>query len=93
LPTVSEVEAIGSGEGLVDVNSWTQIEEFDYKSGEDFLNAPLISDFLMKGWLGSLAPDNQERVTQEIANLINEERHSAEFSLTVKATLITGKKG
>jgi len=49
------VEAIGSGEGLVDVNSWTQIEEFDYKSGEDFLNAPLISDFLMKGWLGSLA--------------------------------------
>ena len=93
LPTVSAVEQIGSREGLVNVNSWTQIEEFDYDSGEDFLNSPLISDFLMKDWLGSLATDKQERVTHEIANLINEERHNAEFPLTIKATLFTGKKG
>ena len=42
LPTVSAVEAIAGREGLDNVTSWTQVEEFDYESGEDFLNAPLI---------------------------------------------------
>jgi ubiquinone/menaquinone biosynthesis C-methylase UbiE len=92
LPTVSDLEEIAVGEGLRDVASWTQIEEFDYNSGEDFLKAPLISDFLMPGWLRSLSVDHESRVTQEITSLINEERHQAEFSLTVKATLLVGRK-
>ena len=92
LPTVSEVERVAAGEGLEDIASWTQIEEFDYESGEDFLRAPLISDFLMKGWLRSIPSDQQQRLTQEIAKLINEERHNAQFSLTVKATLLVGRK-
>ena len=93
LPTVSEIEQVVEREGLNDVKSWTQIEEFDFNSGEDFLNAPLIADFLMPGWLRLVPDDKQERVAQEVANLINEERHDAEFPLTVKATLLLGKKG
>jgi ubiquinone/menaquinone biosynthesis C-methylase UbiE len=92
LPTASDVEAIATREGLVDVAAWTQTEAFDFGSGEEFLNAPLISDFLMKGWMQAVPEEKQERVTQEIANLINEERHEAEFLLTVKATLLLGKK-
>ena len=33
-----------------------------------------------------------EPVIAEIARLINEERHEAEFALSVKATLVVGKK-
>jgi ubiquinone/menaquinone biosynthesis C-methylase UbiE len=92
LPTVSEVEEMGTREGLEGVASWTRIEEFDYDLGEDFLNAPLISEFLMKGWLQSIPEQVRTSVTLEIARLINEERHNAEFSLTVKATLVMGRK-
>jgi len=92
LPTVSEVEEVAGSEGLDGIRSWTEIEEFEYESGEDFLNSPLVSDFLMKGWLKSIPENWQARVEREILGLINEERHSAEFSLTVKATLVTGKK-
>lgn len=92
LPTVTEVEQLAAREGLEHLQSWTQIEEFDYASGEDFLNSPLVADFLLKGWLKSIPESWQARVEQEISGLINEERHSAEFSLTVKATLVSGQK-
>jgi hypothetical protein len=35
---------------------------------------------------------SQEHVVKEIGRLINEERHEAEFALTVKATLVMGRK-
>ena len=92
LPTVSDVEELAAREGLEDVLSWTRIEEFDYDSGEEFLNSPLISDFLMRGWLQSIPDDARDSVSEEIARLINDERHHAEFSLTVKATLVVGRK-
>jgi ubiquinone/menaquinone biosynthesis C-methylase UbiE len=92
LPTVSDVEGMAANEGLEEIQSLTRIEEFDYESGEDFLNSPLIADFLMGGWLQSLPEESKQRVSDEVARLINEERHNAEFSLTVKATLITGRK-
>ncbi|HEV7844533.1 MAG TPA: class I SAM-dependent methyltransferase [Pyrinomonadaceae bacterium] len=93
LPTVSAVEDIAEREGLDGVTSWTQIEEFDYESGEEFLNAPLITDFLLRAWLESL-PDEEMRmrVSQEIARIIDAERQDMDFSLTVKATLIIGRK-
>ena|SRR6266511_3441523 len=92
LPSVSSVEEMGEGAGLEDVASWTVIEEFDYESSEKFLNAPLIAEFLMQIWLETLPADSYEEVVKEIGRLINEERHEAEFALTVKATLVMGKK-
>jgi hypothetical protein len=92
LPTISQVEEIARCEGLADVVSWTQIEEFDYDSAEAFTRSPLISDFLMKGWLQGVPEEFRQRVIQQIENLIDEERHSGEFSLTVKATLVMGRK-
>ena len=93
LPTVSDIEALAEREGLDAVTSWTRIEEFDYESGEEFLNAPLITDFLLKSWLESLPDDEtQARISQEIGRLIDEERQEMDFALTVKATLISGRK-
>lgn len=92
LPTASQVEETARCAGLEDVTSWTQVEEFDYDSAEAFIKSPLISDFLMKGWLQFVPEESRERVIQEAAHLIDAERHAAEFTLTVKATLVLGEK-
>ena len=92
LPTVSDVEQLAEDEGLRDVESWTRIEEFDYDSGEQFLSSPLVAEFLMHEWLALVPDDKRAGVVSEISRLINEERHEAEFALSVKATLIVGQK-
>lgn len=92
LPTVSDAEEMAADEGLKDVQSWSRIEEFDYDSGEQFLTSPLVADFLMKDWLASVPVSSRAAVAQEITRLINEERHEAEFALSVKATLVAGRK-
>lgn len=92
LPTVAEVESWVSQAGLEDVVSWTAIEEFDYESGEQFFNSPLITDFLLQNWLASVPEDSREKVMQELGRIIDEERHSGEFALTLKPTLVVGKK-
>jgi ubiquinone/menaquinone biosynthesis C-methylase UbiE len=93
LHAVSDMEALAAREALEGVESWTSIEEFDYASGAEFLNAPLFRDFLGGRWL-DLLPDEEARATVlgEIERIIDEDRHDAEFSLSVKATIIVGKK-
>jgi hypothetical protein len=75
------------------VSSWTRSEEFTFASAEEFLNAPLISDFLMNNWMNGIddASDRQN-VRREIERLVDEERSGADFILTVKATLVAGRK-
>ena len=43
-------------------------------------------------WLETLPPDSERQVIDEIGRLVNEESHGVEFALTVKATLVMGKK-
>jgi ubiquinone/menaquinone biosynthesis C-methylase UbiE len=92
LPTIGDAEQMAEDEGLEDVESWTRIEEFDFESGEQFLSSPLVADFLMNDWLASVPEVSRIEVAREISRLINEERHEAEFALTVKATLVVGRK-
>ncbi|MBC8031318.1 MAG: class I SAM-dependent methyltransferase [Pyrinomonadaceae bacterium] len=92
LPSTAIVEGMAEHAGLEEISSWTRIEEFDYESEKRFLNDPLISDFLMPIWLESLSAKARKQVVSEIARLINEERHEAEFALSLKATLMVGKK-
>ena len=92
LPSISAVEEMGEQAGLEEIESWTRIEVFDYESGEQFLNSPLIADFLMNNWLKELPAEARADVVTEIGRLINEERHEAEFALSVKATLVVGRK-
>ena len=92
LPTISEVEAWANEAGLIEVASWTAIEEFNYESGEQFLNSPLITDFLLPNWLEPIPEAARQNVADELARIIDEERHAGEFALTLKATLVVGKK-
>ncbi len=92
LPTISDAENFAEEAGLENVTSWTAIEEFDFGSGEEFLKSPLITDFLLETWLQSVPDSARQRVVDELAQIIDEERHQGEFALSVKATLIAGTK-
>jgi SAM-dependent methyltransferase len=92
-PTVSDLEALAAREALDDVRSWTNIEEFNYPTGAEFLNAPLVLDFLLAGWLESLPDDDDRaRVLAEVERIIDEDRRDMDFTLSIKATLILGRK-
>ena len=92
LPTTSDIEAWARDLDVEDIHSRTALEEFDFESGEQFLNSPLIIDFLLPAWLEPIPARAREKVTAELAQIIDEERHSGEFVLTLKATLMVGKK-
>jgi ubiquinone/menaquinone biosynthesis C-methylase UbiE len=92
LPAVSRIERMAEEEGLSEIESWTRIEEFDFDTGEQFLNSPLVSEFLMQGWLSTVPDESRNKLIEELTRLINEERHEAEFALSVKATLVLGRK-
>ncbi|HEY0170179.1 MAG TPA: class I SAM-dependent methyltransferase [Pyrinomonadaceae bacterium] len=93
LPTVSELEALARREALEGVESWTTIEEFDFPSAAEFLASPLVSDFLLDRWLDSL-PDEEARsgVLGAVERIIDDDRAEGDFSLTVKATVVVGRK-
>jgi len=93
LPAASDVEAWAEEAGLEEVQSWTAIEEFDFESGEAFLSSPLIQHFLLPAWLQSIPAAARAKVSSDLARLIDEERHTGEFALSLKATLVVGKKG
>jgi hypothetical protein len=46
----------------------------------------------MHDWLALVPDDRRAALFSEISRLINEERHEAEFALSVKATLVVGQK-
>lgn len=93
LPTVSHVESLAARESLDEIESWTQKEEFNFTSGEEFINSPLVRYFLVERWLEPLPDDEaRERVLNEVARIIDEERLDGEFTLSVKATIVAGRK-
>lgn len=92
IQTVSELEGLAENGGLEAITSVSRIEEFHYESGEQFVNSPLVSDFLMKRWLAFLPKDCVAKVAAEIPRVVDEDRQHADFMFSVKATLLTGRK-
>ncbi len=93
LPTIAAVEQLAAREGLDDVQTWTNREDFAYASGAEFVRAPLVNGFLLRHWLESLTDEmEQARVLAEIERIIDDERQAGDFSLSIKATLIVGQK-
>ena len=94
LPTISAVEQWAAREGLDEVQSWMRKEEFDYASAAEFLNSPLVKNFLLRNWLEPLPDETARgRVLEAVTQIIEEERHEGEFALSIKATLVVGQKG
>ena len=91
-PTVRDAEQWAEHAGLEGLTSWTNVEEFDFESGEQFFNSPMITDFLLPIWIRPVPKASRKKVVKELERIIDEERHSGTFSLTLKATLVMGKK-
>ena len=75
------------------MTSISRIEEFRYDSGEQFLNSPLVADFLCETLAGILPDDSARSSCRGDPTLVvDEDRHAAEFMFSVKATLVSGRK-
>lgn len=92
LPTISDVETMASNAGLDKIETQTKNEFFEYDTGADFINAPLVREFLMIGWLVFLKDKEKEQVLTKLARLIDTERDGLTFRFSVKATLVNGRK-
>src|SRR5262249_55432986 len=90
--TVSDAEAMATRLGLRDVQSVTGKEEFDFETGAEFLESPVIADPFLSEWLSIVPPDKRQQVTAAISKVIERERHVMPFDVSAKATLITGTK-
>lgn len=93
LPTLSRVEELAKRCDLVNINTQMATELFEFENGTEFIESPLVADFLMPVWLETLETDENERVTKQLAQLIDAEDGKITFRFTVKATLLTGEKG
>lgn len=92
LPTVSEAEEAAAAAGLGNVSAVTKIENFDFKDSREFMDAPLVDDFLLQAWLGFLNPKESKQVRGELVKLIDRECEDLTFRFSIKATLISGEK-
>lgn len=92
LPTVSQIEENLKKAGLKNVKSYTENENFDYENGEEFINAPLVADFLLPVWLRFLDEEKIERVKKNLSQLVDDEDGTMTFRFSIKATLFVGEK-
>ncbi len=93
LPRVSDLEDIARENGLEEVASWTSNEEFVFPSGKDFLEAPVVADFLMTEWLSNFEDEaERQRLLEQIQWIVDTERGGLDFILSVKATVLSGRK-
>ncbi|KXK01488.1 MAG: Trans-aconitate 2-methyltransferase [Acidobacteria bacterium OLB17] len=92
-PSTAELKRLAESLGLVNVRRETVNEIFEYENGEEFVTSPFVADFLLPRWLAPLDEDEQKRVVDALAKLIDDEDGSMAFRFSVKATLVTGEKG
>lgn len=92
IPTVSQIEELAASSGIVNINTQTVAEVFEYENGAEFVASPLVADFLLPVWLEMLDDNEKERATTRLAQLIDAEDGDLSFRFSVKATLLTGEK-
>jgi hypothetical protein len=91
--TVTDVENLATNMGLQQVESVTRKERFDYTDAQTFFEAPLIKMFFLNDWLMLLPDQNTRHLFQEeAAAIIDRERHGMDFDVSIKATLVMGRK-
>lgn len=92
-PTAAEVEEEAVEAGLRSVQSSVSREVFEFPSGRDFFESPLIRTVFLDHWLAIL-PDveTRSRVQAEMIDIIDRERQGIDFDVSVRATLIIGRR-
>ncbi len=91
IPTIEELVDLTRNLGLRKVEHSMQDEVFEYKDGAEFVNSPLVADFLFPIWLDFLDDEEKEKVGKKLAELIDAEVGTISFYFSVKNTLIIGK--
>ena len=93
LPTVTSVKETVKNLGLTRLETVTKNEIFEFENGTEFINSPLVENFLLPVWLDFLDADEQEQVRQKLAQEIDADDGTLSFRFSVKATLVVGEKG
>ncbi len=93
LPSVSRLEQLAADAGFVNIRTQSANEIFEYDDGAALISSPLVMDFLMPKWLETLSDEEAANVTAKLGELIDSEKEAMSFRFSVKATLLTGKKG
>ncbi len=92
LPTVSLLEETAAKYGLENVEAHTATEVFEFENGAEFIDSPLVADFLLPVWMQTLSEKETEKALARLAELIDAEDGDFTFRFSVKATLVTGTK-
>lgn len=93
LPTISDVEQLFACVGLENAHCFVERREFVFEQAEDFFESPLVEDYFFDSWFGFLPGESlRERVFRRVLAIINRERRSSYFDVSIKATLAIGRK-
>ena len=92
IPTAEDIENLSKNLGLQNVESVTETEFFEFKDGTEFIESPLLADFLLPAWLDFLTEAEKEKAGKKLAELIDTEAVTLSFSFSVKNTLFSGEK-
>ncbi|HMS42238.1 MAG TPA: hypothetical protein PKE69_18540 [Pyrinomonadaceae bacterium] len=90
IPTVEAIENLLKTFGLTKIESATETELFEFKDGAEFIESPLIADFLLPVWLDFLTDAEKEKAAEKLAELIDTDDGSLSFRFSVKNTLFSG---
>ncbi len=92
IPTIEKVKEMAEYLGLNKIEAITNTATFEFENGTEFVNAPLIADFLLTVWLEFLSEKEQAQVRDRLARIIDDDDGTLSFCFSVKATLIVGEK-
>jgi ubiquinone/menaquinone biosynthesis C-methylase UbiE len=90
--TLITAEQMAARVGLSSVKSYSEKAEFEFASGDDFFDSPLITDALLADWLAVVPEARQREVRERIVAIIDRDLHDGPFVISIKATLISGIK-
>lgn len=92
IPTIEKVKEMAEQLGLRKTEAITNIEIFEFENATEFINSPLIIDFLLPVWLDFLNEKEQAKIRKKLVQVIDADDGTLSFRFSVKATLIVGKK-
>lgn len=92
-PTIDQLRRMMERQGIHRLRWFTERRELDFASGEEVFQSPLIEDYFLDRWLAFLPTEaTRRRVIRKMIQIINREHRSSYFEVSVKATLLVGKK-
>lgn len=91
--TTTQAQEMMRRQGLGHVHSFTERRELDFASAQELLESPLIEDYFLDHWLDFL-PDaaTRQQVTDKMAEIIDRERRERYVEISVKASLLVGRR-